>query len=90
MNDTLTTLTELLRKLPGIGPRQARRLAFWFVRQDSSWVEMFSRTLVEARKKIAVCDTCKRLYSEGSSSNRCSICASGARDATTVLLVEKL
>jgi recombination protein RecR len=88
-NDTLTTLTELLRKLPGVGPRQARRLAFWFVRQDSSWIDSFAKTLIEARKKISVCEICKRLYSEGSNLNRCSICASPARDATTVLLVEK-
>jgi recombination protein RecR len=87
--DTLTALTELLRKLPGIGPRQARRLALWFVRQDSSWIDTFAKTLIEARKRISVCDMCKRLYSEGSSVNRCSICASAARDATTVLLVEK-
>jgi len=87
--DTLTTLTELLRELPGIGPRQARRLAFWLVRRDAGWVHSLATTLVEARKKIVVCDSCKRLYSDGSATPLCSLCRSDARDATMLMLVEK-
>jgi recombination protein RecR len=88
-NDTLTTLTELLKKLPGIGPRQARRLAFWFVRRDATWIDTFAKTLIEARQKITVCEVCKRLYSAGGTVSMCSICSSEARDATTLMLVEK-
>jgi len=89
MNDTLAALTELLKKMPSIGPRQARRLAFWFVRQDSVWIDAFAKTLIEARKKILVCDFCKRLFSESSQKGLCVICANHTRDFTKLLLVEK-
>jgi len=89
MNDPLSQLTELLKKLPGIGPRQSRRLAFWFVRQDLAFIQTFSKTLVEARSTITVCPQCKRLHPKSATRELCAICGSEARDATTVMLVEK-
>ncbi len=87
--DSLQSITELLRKLPGIGPRQARRLAFWFVQQDEGWVDSFARVLLSARKSVTTCDFCKRLFPKESSLTLCPICASRARDTSVVLLVEK-
>jgi len=89
MNDSLTQLSELLRKLPGIGPRQARRLAFWFVRQNSSWVESFANALTNARKSIQMCSLCMRLFPKSATVHICAICSSEARDSETLLLVEK-
>ena len=90
MNDTLTELTELLRKLPGIGPRQARRLSLWFVRQDKTWVQRFATVLTSARESVAVCSYCRRLHPEGAASQGyCSICKSEARNINELLLVEK-
>lgn len=89
MNDALTNLSELLKKMPGIGPRQSRRLAFWFVQQDIAFIQMFSKTLVDARSTISVCPACNRLYPKNSEKKLCSICSSEARDATTIMLVER-
>jgi len=90
MNDTLTELTELLRKLPGIGPRQARRLSLWLVRQEKGWVDVFAKTLMKARSSVAVCVYCKRLHPEGANaSGLCSVCKSEARNTHELLLVEK-
>lgn len=89
MNDTLTKLTEQLTALPGIGPRQAKRLAFWFVRRDKEWVRQFSQTVQEARDTIQVCEQCKRLYPHDTRTSICSICASQARDTQVVMLVER-
>lgn len=87
--DSLSQLTELLKKMPGIGPRQSRRLAFWFVRQDSAFIQLFSKTLVEARNTIAVCPSCMRLHPKNERQDICAICSSEARDATMLMLVEK-
>ncbi len=89
MNDSLTKLSELLKKLPGIGPRQARRLAFWFVRRDSGWIDSFARVLLEARANIKVCSVCKRLHPEDTENETCSICGNDTRDKDVIMLVEK-
>ncbi len=89
MNDSLTKLSELLKKLPGIGPRQARRLAFWFVRRDSGWIDSFANALIEARSHIKVCSACKRLHPEDTGNEKCSICGNDARDKDVIMLVEK-
>lgn len=87
--DPLSQLTELLKRMPGIGPRQSRRLAFWFVRQDLGFIQSFSKALVEARSTITVCPGCKRLHPKSSTRELCAICSSEARDASTIMLVEK-
>ncbi len=89
MNDSLTELTELLKKLPGIGPRQSRRLALWLVRRDESWIKKFAETLIKARESIKVCDICKRLHPKSSASSVCDICSSEARNHSLLLVVEK-
>ncbi len=89
MSDSISQLTELLRELPGIGPRQARRLAFYLVRRDAGWVTRFANTVLEARKATATCTSCMRLYPIVPGSSRCQLCASQARDRHTLMLVEK-
>jgi recombination protein RecR len=89
MHDKLTTLTELLRELPGIGPRQARRLAYWFVRRERGWVEGFAKALVDARREVKTCVLCMRLFPSERETDRCPICANPHRDAQTLLVVEK-
>jgi recombination protein RecR len=90
MNDTLTTVTELLKSLQGIGPRQARRLAFWFVRRDGAWINTFAKALIDAKKEIVICDMCKRLYSgNDQKSTTCALCTNKARDTGILMIVEK-
>jgi recombination protein RecR len=89
MHDTLSRLTELLRELPGIGPRQARRLAYWFVRREKTWVDAFAKALVDARREVSSCDLCMRLFPSERGMPMCPICANIHRDTQTVLVVEK-
>ena len=90
MKDDLATLTELLRELPGIGPRQARRLALWLVRRNSAWVERLSATLLSARTGVRTCTVCTRLFPRDRTDARvCTICRDPARNTGTLMLVEK-
>jgi len=82
-------LTELLRQLPGIGPRQARRLAFFLVRKDATWVERFAHTLTSARNDIAQCALCMRLHPRRPGAALCDLCADEARETRTLMIVEK-
>jgi len=89
MNDRLTALTELLRELPGIGPRQARRLALWLMRKNVSWVEKLSNTMLEARASVRQCDKCMRLSPSLQGGTTCAICSKPDRDHSKLLVVEK-
>lgn len=91
MTDHLTTLTDTLRELPGIGPRQARRLAHWLVRRDVAWVEHLARTLIEARRTVHTCTYCMRLFPTPNEqvTALCAICRNAARDERLLLVVER-
>lgn len=89
MSDPLTQLAELLAQLPGIGPRQSKRLAFWIVRKEKGWVTTFANTLVEARSATQECSSCKRLHPAELGKNLCGICKSGARDSGVLMIVER-
>lgn len=87
--DTVTILTERLRELPGIGPRQARRLAHWLLHRDKSWVESFAHSLISARQEIRVCTLCRRLFPSPHEYERCPLCTNHHRDTHTLLIIEK-
>ncbi|MBP9749261.1 MAG: recombination protein RecR [Candidatus Pacebacteria bacterium] len=88
MANTLDELTELVRQLPGIGPRQARRLALFIVRKDKTWVKSFAHAMLQARSEVALCERCMRIFL-ASGQNTCPICANKAREGGTLMLVEK-
>ena len=90
MSTILHELTELLRELPGIGPRQARRLALWLVRKDPTWVSRLARTLVDARKGVQGCSLCMRLFEPARAGiKNCDICENSSRETATLMVVEK-
>lgn len=89
MQDALTNLTELLRELPGIGPRQARRLAFWLMRREPTWVNRFATALLDSRSAVHSCTLCMRLYFASDSADICQLCRDHRRDDQTLLVVEK-
>lgn len=72
-------------KFPGIGPRQAKRFAYFLAGQDKKFVEDLSRLILEIKKEIKQCPDCFRFF-EG---EKCSICSSLNRDKNILMLVEK-
>ena len=49
---SLQDLIDALGKLPGIGPKSAQRLAFYFLQTDPISVENLARLLVEVKQKV--------------------------------------
>lgn len=84
-------LTELLRTLPGVGPRQARRMAYSLIARDQSFRSRLSQTLLKIVESVSQCALCYRYYSKVSSShdNLCDICTDQKTDMTQVMIVEK-
>ncbi|MEC9268856.1 MAG: recombination mediator RecR [Pseudomonadota bacterium] len=77
---------QLLSRLPGLGPRSARRAALLLIRRKESLMQPLAMALAEAAEKIRTCTTCGNL----DTAETCSICRDPARDAATLCVVEQV
>jgi recombination protein RecR len=92
MSDPIEKLTEYFRTLPGIGPRQASRFAYFIINKNSQFASEFSNALLNAKKEVLQCGKCKRFYSKdtlGTTSTLCKTCNDDSRNGSTLLIVEK-
>lgn len=88
MPQSLQRLIDLLSELPGIGPRQARRMVQFLLRADTSFTKNLTAAILSAREHVAQCNTCFR-FDEISDDGMCSLCADHKRDAALLMVVEK-
>ncbi|MBI4349128.1 MAG: recombination protein RecR [Elusimicrobia bacterium] len=77
-------LVASLRRLPGIGPKQAERLALHLLRASSTEVEQFQLSLREVRERVRPCPVCLDYTDQPT----CRICADPAREERVVCVVE--
>lgn len=82
----LTKFVEIFSSLPGIGPRQAIRLAFHFITQGVAFNDEVAKTIL-ALKKVKVCRQC--FYVHQNESGLCDICSDSKRDKKFIAIVEK-
>ena len=75
-------------KFPGIGPRQARRFAFFLAGADNEYVEELSKAILGIKGNIFRCPSCFRFF-EAKQEGRCGICSNLNRDKTLLMVVEK-
>jgi len=89
MPDPIETLIASFRALPGIGPRQARRFAYFILGEHGAFAKEFAHALLLAKKNIKQCNSCYRFHMEGGQGTLCNLCSASARDMSTLLIVEK-
>lgn len=77
-------LIQLLAKLPGLGPRSARRVALHLIKRRDSLMMPLGEAITAAAAGIRTCSVCGNLDSH----DPCSICADPVRDATMLCVVE--
>ena len=77
-------LIQLLAKLPGLGPRSARRAALHLFKTRESLMQPLMAAFEEAAERVRSCGTCGNL----DTSDPCAICADVRRDHTTICVVE--
>lgn len=82
----IDTLIHLLSKLPGIGPRSARRLALQLLKQKDHLILPLSDALKQAAESVKTCDICCNL----DTTSPCGICRDTARDDSTICIVEQI
>ncbi|MDH5649787.1 MAG: recombination mediator RecR [Gammaproteobacteria bacterium] len=77
-------LIEALRRLPGVGPKSARRMAYHMLERDRDGGRELSKALVDAMEVVGHCKSCHNLTED----EICSICASTRRDHSLLCIVE--
>ena len=85
MNDALENVAAQFRKLPGIGVKTARRLAYFMLERPKEDTEAFLRAIETARKESCYCSICCNL----AVSDPCAICRNPNRDHSVILVVEQ-
>lgn len=84
--DSLAPLTRLLAKLPGLGPRSARRALIHLLEHREDMMEPLVRELSGALASIQSCDICGNLDIQ----SPCHVCSHPARDHRTICVVESV
>jgi recombination protein RecR len=84
MSKSLEFLTEALRRLPGVGPKSAQRMAFHLLQHDREGAAMLSRALFQAVDAVHHCASCNT-FSENAT---CDTCLDARRDASLLCVVE--
>jgi recombination protein RecR len=79
-------LIQLLARLPGLGPRSARRAVLHLIKRRESLMQPLAQALADAAEAILVCGTCGNLDTV----EPCGICMDEKRDGSTVCVVEDL
>ena len=79
-------LIALLGKLPGLGPRSARRAALTLLKKKDQLLGPLASALAEAGAKVRACSVCGAL----DTSDPCQVCSDHGRDATILCVVEEV
>ena len=79
-------LIQLLARLPGLGPRSARRAALHLVRRRADLMEPLTAALGDALDKIVVCGTCGNIDTR----DPCTVCSDLNRDRSILIVVENV
>jgi len=77
-------LIQLLAKLPGLGPRSARRAALHLLQKREALMRPLASALETAAANIRACAICGNLDTV----DPCAVCADARRDAATICVVE--
>ena len=85
-NSEIDNLISLLSRLPGIGPRSARRMALNLLKQPESLMKPLAESLITTADSIRNCNTCGNLDTE----EICSICVDERRDISIIIVVEEI
>lgn len=81
---------QVFSQLPGIGPRQATRLAFWLLHQKRETQHAFYRAFTNLFTKTQICPSCFFISEKESAGSRlCKICRQKQRDQSLICVVEK-
>ena len=74
-----------LKRLPGVGPRSAERMAVWFLQSSKADPSALSNALLHAQETILACPVCGFFATQG----HCSVCDDPKRDHQMLCVIEQ-
>ncbi|CAM1632483.1 recR [Bartonella apis] len=77
-------LIQLLARVPGLGPRSARRAALFLIKKKEALLKPLGLAMQDAAEKIRICSVCGNV----DTSDPCSVCTDPRRDQSTIIVVE--
>jgi recombination protein RecR len=80
----IETLASALARLPGLGPRSARRAVLWLVKRRETALRQIVAALAEVQDKLVECSVCGNVDTR----DPCGICADPRRDQRALCVVE--
>jgi recombination protein RecR len=82
---SMANLIQALRKMPGLGPKSAQRIAFHILRLPQREARALAYLILKMKEKIRFCSRCGNLSEE----DTCSICSNANRDTSIICVVEQ-
>ena len=79
----LALITEL-KRLPGVGPRSAERIAVWMIQHPKSNSDQLAKALDNSRELVSLCKVCGFFATQG----RCELCEDSSREIESICVVE--
>jgi recombination protein RecR len=76
-------LIQLLARLPGLGPRSARRAALHLIKKRDALMAPLTSAMQVAIERVQICKVCGNI----DTSNPCTICTDGRRDRSIIIVV---
>jgi len=83
--EPISRLIEELNKLPGIGPKSAKRLAYHLLRSPDEEARALAEAILTLKEKIKLCSVCF----DSTDCDPCRICQDKERDHSKICVVEK-
>lgn len=83
-NKNLETLIKLMSRIPGLGPRSARRAVLQMMQNPRAIMIPLSESLLQVAEEVVTCDICGNI----DTTSPCAVCADDTRDSTTICIVE--
>jgi recombination protein RecR len=81
---SLDALVEALRRLPGVGPKSASRMAYHLLQSDREGAQLLAQALQQATSRMRHCSQCHTFTED----EVCETCRNPARDRTKLCVVE--
>lgn len=90
--NTIDKLTEIFKKFPGIGPRQAKRFVYFLLTRNDNTLRELSEAILRLKGSVKMCQSCFRFYAvngDKNLNNLCNICISSDRDSSLLMIIER-
>ena len=81
----MSKLIQALKKMPGLGPKSAERIAFHILRLPHQEAKTLAYSILKVKESIKFCKICANLSEEDS----CAICSNPQRDKSIICVIEQ-